>query len=144
VEVTLSGFDSHAGNHEAHREAARVLDPALSTLLSELEERELLRSTVVLVIGEFGRTPVINVAGGRDHWPTGFSCLLGGGGLAAGQVIGQTDPSGAKADPESAVPVEDVAATVLAALGVNLQLELATPEGRPIPVAKGAPIRRLL
>jgi len=144
VGVTLGGFDSHAANHEAHREAAQVLDPALSTLLSELAARDLLRSTVVLVTGEFGRTPVINVAGGRDHWPTGFSCLLGGGGISGGRVIGQTDPSGAKGDPASAVPVEDVAATVLAALGVNLRLELDTPEGRPIPVTKGTPIRRLL
>ncbi|HVE83738.1 MAG TPA: DUF1501 domain-containing protein [Myxococcales bacterium] len=144
VEVTLGGFDSHASNHEAHRAAAQALDPALAALLSELADRELLRSTVVLVTGEFGRTPKINVAGGRDHWPTGFSCLLGGGGLAAGQVIGETDPSGAKPAPAAAVPVEDVAATVLAALGVNLRLELATPEGRPIPVTKGTPIRRLL
>jgi uncharacterized protein (DUF1501 family) len=99
---------------------------------------------VVLVTGEFGRTPVINVAGGRDHWPTGFSCLLGGGGIASGQVIGRTDPSGAKVDPAAGVPVEDVAATVLAALGVDVRLELETPEGRPIPVTKGTPIRRLL
>jgi uncharacterized protein DUF1501 len=144
VEVTLSGFDSHAGNHEAHRTAAQVLDPALSTLLAELAERDLLRSTVVLVTGEFGRTPKINVAGGRDHWPTGFSCLLGGGGIAGGQVIGQTDPAGAKADPAAAVPVGDVAATVLAALGVDVRVELETPEGRPIPVTTGKPIRRLL
>lgn len=144
VEVTLGGFDSHAGNHEAHRAAAQVLDPALSALLAELAERDLLRSTVVLVTGEFGRTPKINVAGGRDHWPHGFSCLLGGGGIAGGQVIGETDPSGAKAATASAVPVEDVAATVLAALGVDVRLELETPEGRPIPVTKGTPIRRLL
>jgi hypothetical protein len=144
VEVTLGGFDSHAANHEAHRAAAEVLDPALATLLSELGERDLLQSTVVLVMGEFGRTPVINVAGGRDHWPTGFSCLLGGGGIAGGRVIGQTDPSGAKAEPASGVPVEDVAATVLAALGVDVRMELETPEGRPIPVAKGTPIRGAL
>lgn len=144
VEVTLGGFDSHASNHEAHRDNAAVLDPALATLLDELRERELLQSTVVWVTGEFGRTPRHNPAGGRDHWAQGFSCLLGGGGLRAGAVLGATDPTGEKRDPADPVKVEDVAATILAALGVDLELTFDAPDGRPIPVTAGKPLEALL
>jgi uncharacterized protein (DUF1501 family) len=144
VEVTLSGFDSHASNHEAHREQAQVLDPALATLLRELDERGLLASTVVWVAGEFGRTPRINAAGGRDHWPQGFSCLLGGGGLRAGAVLGATDPTGEQKEPARPVPVEDVSATILSALGVPLGRTFDAPDGRPIPVTKGKPLEELV
>jgi uncharacterized protein (DUF1501 family) len=143
VEVTLSGFDSHANNHESHREQAALLDPALSTLLDELVQRDLLASTVVWVAGEFGRTPTINAAGGRDHWPHAFSCLLGGGGLRAGAVIGETDPSAEKKEPKRPVPVEDVSATILSALGVDLDLTFDAPDGRPIPVTKGKTLGEL-
>lgn len=144
VEVTLGGFDSHASNHEAHRENAAVLDPALATLLDELHQRDLLASTVVWVAGEFGRTPRINPAGGRDHWPQGFSCLLGGGGLRAGAVIGSTDPSGEKVAPADPVAVADVSATILSALGVELERSFDAPDGRPIPVTAGKPLKVLL
>lgn len=144
VEVTLGGFDSHANNHEAHRENAAVLDPALAALLDELHQRDLLRSTVVWVTGEFGRTPRINPAGGRDHWTQGFSCLLGGGGLRAGAVLGATDPAGEQRDPKDPVQVGDVAATILAALGVDLELTFDAPDGRPIPVTAGKPVEALL
>src|SRR5690606_15637817 len=77
VEVTLSGFDTHANNFDGHRDQAAILDPALATLVTDLASRDLLASTVILVIGEFGRTPKINPLDGRDHWPNGLSCLLG-------------------------------------------------------------------
>ena len=99
VEVTLSGFDTHANNFNGHRQNARVLDPALTALLRDLRERDLLQSTVVLVLGEFGRSPAINALDGRDHWPSGFSCLIGGGGLKQGLVIGATDPEGQRKTP---------------------------------------------
>ena len=143
VEVTLDGFDSHANNFEVHREKAAILDPALATLIKDLENRDLLSSTVVLVLGEFGRTPKINPFDGRDHWPKGFSCLLGGGGLAAGRVIGATDPEGIK-DPERPVPVADLFATILRAFDLDPTKELLSPIGRPLKLADGSPVAELL
>src|SRR4029079_16619892 len=99
VEVSLDGFDSHAKNMEAHVNRAKELDPALAALFKDLADRDLLQSSVVLVIGEFGRTPKINPLGGRDHGPTGFSCVVGGGGCQKGLVIGETDPQGTKTAP---------------------------------------------
>ena len=144
IEVNLSGFDSHTSNHEAHRDRAAVLDPALATLLPELAERGLLESTVVLCVAEFGRTPRLNAAEGRDHWPHGFSCLIGGGGLKAGVVVGETDPSGEKKEPTDPVGVDDLAATVLRGLGHDPEQQLESAEGRPVTLSKGAPVRRLL
>lgn len=144
VEVTQSGFDSHADNFTAHELRAGYVDPALASLLKDLADRDLLQSTVVLVLGEFGRTPKINPLEGRDHWPTGFSCLVGGGGLKSGVVLGATDPTGEKKDPEDPIPVADLIATVLGALGVNFQRELITPIGRPLKLCDGAAIERLL
>jgi hypothetical protein len=144
VEVTLSGFDSHARNLQAHRDAALMLDGALASLLGDLAQRDLLRHTVVLVIGEFGRTPKVNVAEGRDHWPHAFPCLLGGAGLHGGQVIGETDPSGAAQAPKDPMPIEDLTATVLAALGLDPGDELQAPSGRPIALSGGKPVRKLL
>ena len=144
IEVALNGFDSHARNLEAHANRAKDLDPGLAALLKDLAERDLLQSTVVLVIGEFGRTPNINPAGGRDHWPTGFSCLLGGGGLQSGKLIGATDPTGEKKQPDKPVEVADLYATVLKSLGIDYEKEVITPIGRPMKYCAGKPIERLL
>jgi hypothetical protein len=144
VEVTLGGFDSHAGNFEAHRANAAELDPALAALVRDLRERDLLDSTVVLCIGEFGRTPNINPLEGRDHWPSGFSCLLGGGGLQSGVVIGSTDPEGAKKEPTDPIEVQDLFATIFRAMGVDYEREVLTPIDRPMALGAGKPIERLL
>ncbi|RMG39664.1 MAG: DUF1501 domain-containing protein [Planctomycetota bacterium] len=144
VEVTLPGWDTHQNNFDGHRAQAEQLDPALSTLIRELVERDLYQSTVLLCIGEFGRTPEIRRVDGRDHWPTGFSCLLGGGGLNAGVVIGETDPHGEKKMPASPVPVADLSATVLHALGIDHQQEFITPIGRPLSYSQGQPIPQLV
>jgi len=143
IEVCLNGFDSHANNLEAHTNRAEELDPALAALLQDLAERDLLQSTVVLVIGEFGRTPKINPLEGRDHWPTGFSCLIGGGGLRNGIVLGATDPTGEKTQPERPVEIADLYATVLQALGVDGGKELITPIGRPMKYCAGSPLSEL-
>lgn len=143
IEVTLTGFDSHAENFTFHRRAAAWLDPGLAALTKELVERDLWQSTIVLVLGEFGRTPNINPFEGRDHWPTGFSCLLGGGGLASGQVIGATDPTGEKTTPEDPVEVADLYATILSQMGVNPDQEVITPIGRPIKFSEGKLLDRL-
>lgn len=144
IEVNLRGFDSHANNFEAHRANAAVLDPALAALLKDLKDRDLLESTVVLCIGEFGRTPKINPLDGRDHWSRGFSCLVGGGGLRAGVVLGETDPSGEKTEPSDPIEIHDLYATILKVLGVDYHREVLTPIGRPIAFSAGTPIARLL
>lgn len=143
VEVTLSGWDSHANNHETHRKLAPTLDAALSALLHDLRQRELLDKTIVMCGGEFGRTPEINRLGGRDHWPHGFTMLLAGGRLRGGTVVGATDPEGGR-EVEQPQQVADVHATVLTALGIDPQHEVLAPVGRPIKFSQGAPIKELL
>ena len=144
VEVTLDGWDSHVNNHEIHRKLVKQLDPAFAALLRDLARRQLLDRTVVLCCGEFGRTPKINPFGGRDHWPTGFSLALAGGGLRGGQVLGATDPEGTK-NLVNPTTVEDVHATVLKALGIDSSKENIAPlTGRPVKLSAGKPIPELL
>lgn len=144
VEVTLDGFDSHADNHETHRAQAGVLDPALASLIRDLHERGLLRTTTVLCMGEFGRTPQINALSGRDHWGGGFSCLIGGAGVRPGRVIGQTDPYGRSRLPKDPISVPQLIATVLSAMGVDPARKLVSPSGRPIKLSDAPPVRELL
>ncbi|RPI84771.1 MAG: DUF1501 domain-containing protein, partial [Planctomycetaceae bacterium] len=132
IEVSLDGFDSHANNHEIQKARAQSLDPALAALVHDLVERDLFDSTILLCIGEFGRTPSINGLAGRDHWPTGFSCLVGGGGLQRGLVIGATDPTGERKEPADPIEVPDLYATILESLGVDYAREVITPVGRPM------------
>ncbi|HLJ12312.1 MAG TPA: DUF1501 domain-containing protein [Planctomycetaceae bacterium] len=144
VEVTLEGFDTHAKNFPGHVTNCAILDPAFAALIHDLKQRDLFESTVLLWIGEFGRTPAINPLGGRDHWPTGFSCVIGGGGFKSGLVIGETDPEGKKADPADPIEIYDLYATILKTLGVAYNKELTTPIGRPMALCRGKPIGRLL
>jgi hypothetical protein len=148
VQVTLSGFDTHANNFEGHQTQANQLDPAFSALLDDLAAQDLLDSTVVLCIGEFGRTPVINGLDGRDHWPNGFSCVLGGGGLRSGVLIGATNPDEQAADktkpPHDPVTMQDLYATILKTMGVDWTQEVQTPIGRPMMLSPGQPIAGLL
>ena len=144
VEVTLDGWDSHVNNHEVHRKLVKQLDPAFAALVRDLARHQLLDRTIVLCCGEFGRTPKINPFAGRDHWPTGFSLALAGGGLRGGQAISATDPEGTK-NPVEPTTVEDVHATVLKALGLDpLKENIAPLTGRPIKLSAGRPIRELL
>ncbi len=143
IEVTLDGWDTHVGNHEATARLVQTLDPAFAALVADLRERELLEHTVVLCGGEFGRTPRLNRLAGRDHWPHGFSFALAGGGLRGGQVIGSTDPEGGRevVDPKT---IADVHATVLQTLGVDPAIEQMTAAARPIRLSEGTPIASLL
>jgi hypothetical protein len=143
VEVTLSGWDTHADNHKFCKEQAAILDPAFAALLRDLKERDLLDRTVVICAGEFGRTPKINGLGGRDHWTQGYSIALAGGGLRCGQVIGATDPEG-KADPTDPVGVADVHATVLTAVGIDPKKVMTSPIGRTLTLSEGKVIKALL
>ncbi len=152
VEITLGGWDTHANNHELQAGRIDILDPALASLIKELKRRDLLKSTVVVCGGEFGRTPYLNPLGGRDHWPQGFSLAIAGGGIQGGRVIGETSPH-PKRDATSAErlkevkdshPVEDVHATIFSALGISYHKELDTPIGRPMKICEGQPIEGLL
>lgn len=143
VEVTLDGWDSHANNHEIHDRQKAILDPAFATLIGDLKTRGLWQRTIVLCAGEFGRTPRINRLGGRDHWPRGFSLALAGGKIRGGQAIGATDPDGSK-HIESPTQIGDIHATILTALGLDPAKELISPAGRPLKLAEGTAIARLL
>lgn len=158
VEVTLNGFDTHANNFGGHKTQAEFLDPAFAALIADLKKRDLLESTIVLCIGEFGRTPNINGLDGRDHWPHAFSCVVGGGGLKSGVVIGETPPfpllarggkgGAAKKTAKDPIELPDLYATILSQLGMGRDYDRSydTPVGRPMTAVKdGAkPIRRLL
>jgi len=143
VEVTLDGWDSHVNNHEIHQNRLAVLDPAFAALIRDLRRRGLLERTVVVCAGEFGRSPRLNLAHGRDHWPNGYSVALAGGGLRGGQAIGATDPDGLKG-PDRPTGIADIHATVLAAVGLDPARENVSPVGRPIKLSAGKPIAALL
>jgi hypothetical protein len=154
IQVVLQGFDTHASNYEGHVTQCAQLDPAFAALMQDLVEHDLLDSTIVLCIGEFGRTPWINALGGRDHWPQGFSCVIGGGGLRSGIVIGATDPDRDvvekdrnptdRTGPADPIEIPDLYATIMHRMGVQYDEELITPIGRPLALCEGAPIERLL
>jgi hypothetical protein len=149
VEVELSGWDSHVENHAIQSGRCRILDSALRGLVDLLIERELFESTVILCGGEFGRTPAINIAGGRDHWPTGFSTLLMGGPFRRGYVHGETSSAGIDEGKEpldrvrDPVRVEDLHATVLHGFGIDYEGEVMTPIGRPLARSQGSVVESL-
>ncbi|WP_145028362.1 DUF1501 domain-containing protein [Caulifigura coniformis] len=143
VQVVLDGFDTHTDNFEGCKTQAAILDPALATLLNDLAQRDLLASTIVLCIGEFGRTPRINPLDGRDHWPGGFSCVIAGGGLKTGVVVGATDPEGLRREPERPVPIADLYTTLFQAMSVDPSREINTPIGRPMKLSEGQAIGEL-
>jgi uncharacterized protein (DUF1501 family) len=121
-----------------------MFDRAYTALLEDLHQRGMLESTLVVAMGEFGRTPRLNPRGGRDHWPGVWSILLAGGGVRAGQVIGASDRVGAEPRERSVRPAQ-VAATIYRALGIDVRTtQLPVPDGRSVPLADGAPIRELL
>ncbi len=161
VEVTLAGWDTHANNHEFCAQQNKILDPAFAGLMKDLKDRKLLDSTMVICLGEFGRTPSINGVGGRDHWPMGFSVAIGGGGLRSGQVIGETNPDiipkpsnpnvmmsstdkKAKESVADPVTVEDLSATILSSLGIQHDTIQQSPIGRTVKYSEGTPIEKLL
>ena len=147
VEVTLGsngpGWDTHANNFETVRSLSGQLDAGWSMLMKELQERDLLRDTTILWMGEFGRTPKINDQGGRDHFPNAWSCVFSGGGIQGGQVYGKTSKDGTEVE-EGQVDVGDVLATLCKAVGVDPETENISQLGRPIKIAEGTPITDIL
>jgi hypothetical protein len=143
-------WDTHSNNDKNHRDVlVPVVDQVLSTLLVDLEQRGLLSSTIVMVLGEFGRTPDVNPNGGRDHWIHCWSMVLGGGGIRGGQVIGESDERGAYVKDRT-VTIGDVYATVFKAMGIDWTKEYMHPIGRPLKIANsiddmtGQPIQEIV
>jgi uncharacterized protein (DUF1501 family) len=147
VEVNLGGWDTHQNNFERVKTLSETVDPAMSQLIGDLKERGLLDTTLIVWMGDFGRTPKINSRGdkpGRDHYPKAWSSVLVGGGIKGGQVVGKTDAEGAVVE-ERPVSGVDFMATVCQALGIDYTKQNTTPIGRPIRIAdKGAtPVKEL-
>ena len=134
VKITKGFWDSHHDNFESHRELVPDFDNALRVLLADLHDRGLLESTLVMVLSEFGRTPVINQDVGRDHFAAAWSVALAGAGVRGGAVYGRTDVDG-KTVADGEVNASDLAATIYQAAGIDPRTEY--PAGlRPVPLAK--------
>lgn len=137
VSVWMGGWDTHAKNFESLKtKLLPPLDQGFGMLIEDLSQRGLLDNTLVVQIGEFGRTPKVNNDAGRDHWPKAFSVALAGGGIKGGQLIGATDKHAAEVT-DRPITVEDLSATVFTSLGVDLHRVNHTPEGRPIAIVNG-------
>jgi hypothetical protein len=119
-----------------------MLDRAYTALLDDLTQMGLLDTTLVLAMGEFGRTPKLNSRGGRDHWPSVWSMLLAGGGVRGGQVVGASDQQGAEPRDRPVHPAE-IAATVYHALGIDLRTQLPAADGRLMPLVEAQPVMEL-
>ena len=143
VEVNLGGWDTHQDNFDRVKSLSGTVDPALSSLVSDLKQRGLLDETLVIWMGEFGRTPKINTRGakpGRDHYPRAWSTVLVGGGIKGGQVVGKTDKEGA-AVVDRPINALDFMATVCTALGIDHTKQNTTPNNRPVRIVdKGAKV----
>jgi hypothetical protein len=153
VEVTLArnenmgpfGWDTHAQNFDAVKRLSAVLDPAWGTLMEDLKQRGLLDSTLIVWMGEFGRTPRINGNQGRDHYPNAWSTVLSGGGIKGGQAFGKTSADGTKVETRP-ISVGDFLATICLALGIDPMKQNVSNVGRPIRIAdkNAQPIKEII
>jgi uncharacterized protein (DUF1501 family) len=151
VTVTSLGWDTHAdmvlqlrdGYSGAQQGVGLIpsFDLGFSALVEDLHRTGLLDETLVVVMGEFGRTPKLNTRGGRDHWPRVFSVVMCGGGIRGGQVVGSSDRLG-ESPQDNPVTPSDLARTLYTCLGVDPDRELFTPDGRPILVNQGGKLIR--
>jgi hypothetical protein len=143
VEVTLGGinqnnlgWDTHNQNFQAVRQLSEVLDPAWGTLMEDLRSRGLLDNTLIVWMGEFGRTPRINPQRGRDHYPNAWTTVLAGGGINGGQAYGRTSPDGTTVEADRPTSVGDFIATIARALGIDHTLQNMSNVQRPIRFAE--------
>lgn len=153
--VTAAGYhtlawDTHSDNDTGHRDRlCPTFDRTLSVLLDDLSDRGLLDSTIVVAMGEFGRTPFVNPDRGRDHWPTCWAMAIGGGGIKGGRVVGSSDETGGNVTSRI-TSIGDIYATIYKAFGIDWTKEYDTPVGRPVKIANalddetGKPIVELL
>lgn len=144
VEIQYGGWDTHQDNFNQVQNLSASLDAGLSTLIEDLQERGLLDTTLVVCVGEFGRTPAINGGNGRDHFPDVFSALAAGGGLRVGQVLGQSSEDGSQIQ-DHPVSVQDFHATIFAAMGLDIKKDYFAPDGRLLKLTNnGQPVAELL
>jgi RNA polymerase sigma factor (sigma-70 family) len=145
VEVCLPGWDTHSNNDAAVKSLSGTLDSAWAALMKDLKDRGLLETTLIVCVGEFGRTPALNNVQGRDHWARSFAAVLAGGGIKGGQVIGKTNDDGTQIDERPVSPAELIA-TICQALGVDHTKTNKSNLDREVPlVEKGAqPIKEVL
>ncbi len=145
VTINYGGWDTHENNFNALKDGLLPpLDTGYSALLNDLHQRGMLDTTLVVWMGEFGRTPRVNASAGRDHWPGITGVCMGGGGVKTGMVVGSSNER-AEYPKERPIRVEDVAATLYKAMGVNYEKEYMSPQERPIKINyDGTPIRELI
>jgi len=135
VQVNRGGFDNHSGIFDSMQAHGDEMDPALASLIADLSDEGMLEKTLIVVLSEFGRTPRINENGGRDHHAKCFSCLMAGGGIKGGNVVGSSDKDGVLPD-ENPVNPYDLHATLCHAMGIDHTKEIMTPTGRPMHVIR--------
>ena len=144
VEVVSNGWDTHQDNFTKVADLAGQVDRPSAALIRDLYQRGLLDDTLVIWMGEFGRTPKVNPRGGRDHFPRSFNAVLAGGGIAGGAIVGKTDKAGVEV-ADRPVTVPDLFATFCASLGIDPTIENMAPSGRPIKLVDGGEaVRELL
>jgi Protein of unknown function (DUF1501) len=136
VEVRAGGWDNHAKVEESVSKNAASVDPGFGSLVADLKRMGMLERTLVVWMGEFGRTPKINPGAGRDHFPRVFNVALAGGGVKGGQVIGSSTPDGT-AVKDHPVTVVDLMASFCKSLGIDPKKENISPQGRPIKIVDG-------
>lgn len=136
VEVSAGNWDTHDNLEERVKGLADDVDPAFAQLMKDLKDRRMLEKTLIVWMGEFGRTPKINPRGGRDHYPRTFNVVMGGAGVKGGQVIGKTDASGSDVK-DRPVSVNDLFASMCKAMQINPKKENMSSIGRPIKIVDG-------
>jgi uncharacterized protein (DUF1501 family) len=144
ITINWGGWDDHTKLFESYKgKKMQQLDQGVSALITDLHDRGLLANTLVLVLGEFGRTPKVNKDAGRDHWPHAMSILMAGAGIPGGQIVGATDAKGYYAS-ENIYRPEDFAASLYTKMGIDPRQHLQTNTGRPVPlVNEGKLIKEL-
>ncbi len=143
VEVVQDGWDTHDDNFARVKKLGEEVDKPFAKLIADLKDRGMLDKTLVIWMGEFGRTPTINARSGRDHYPKAFNVALAGGGIRGGQVVGDTDANGVEIK-DRPVAVTDLFQTFCKSLGLKAEKENMSPIGRPIKVVDGGrPVKEL-
>src|SRR5262249_43868661 len=137
------GWDTHEDNFNRTAQLNEAIDQPMAQLITDLRQRGMLERTLVIWMGEFGRTPKINPRAGRDHYPRAFNVVLAGGGIRGGQVIGETDAGGEEITNRP-VLVNDLFRTIYTALGIDPSRENMSRIGRPIKLVDGGEVIREL
>lgn len=139
VEVVSKGWDTHKENFSRTSELCGQIDQPLAALLGDLKSRGMLEETLVIIMGEFGRSPAITGRGGRNHFPRVFSIAMAGGGVRGGQVIGASNENGSQV-ADRPVTVQDMQRTFCRSLGIDADKENISPIGRPIRIVEGGEV----